>query len=85
MELVACTAKAPQAHTFEAVVSLQVRKAHLDFLPLITGFGKLRCTHQGTRRIACVLMHVARDLSKGHMGVHLGLAGHAPQSRVLAR
>ena len=52
---------------------LQVRKAHLDLLALVTRFGELRCTHQGACRIACVLMHVARDLSEGHIRGALGL------------
>src|SRR5260370_41669375 len=72
-KLVACTGKAAQPHTLEAVVCLQVPKAHLDLLALVTGFGELRCTHQGARRIACVLMHVARDLSEGHVRRALGL------------
>src|SRR5438128_9944987 len=67
VELVACTGKAAQPHTLEAVVCLQVRKAHLDLLALVTGFGELRCTHQGARRIACVLIHVARDLSEDYL------------------
>src|SRR5947209_16646682 len=73
VELVACTGKAAQPHTLEAVVCLQVRKAHLDLLALVTGCGELRCTHQGARRIACVLMHVARDLSEGHIRGAVGL------------
>jgi hypothetical protein len=75
----------PRTHTLETVVRLQVRKAHLDLLALVLGFGELQCTHQGARCIPCILMHVARDLSKGHIRVHLGLSGHGPQSRVLAR
>src|SRR6476661_4697609 len=71
--LVACTGKAAQPHTLEAVVCLQVRKAHLDLLALVTGFGELRCTHPGARRITCVLMHVARELSEGHIRGALGL------------
>ena len=107
VELVASAGKAPQPHTLETVVRLKVRKAHLYLLALVTGFDELRCTHQGARRIPCILMHVARDLSKGarpartydevattktmikrteeRLGVHLGLSGHGPQSRVLAR
>src|SRR5262244_3645437 len=37
------------------------------------GFGELGCTHQCARSIPCVLMHVARDLSKGHIRSALGL------------
>ena len=73
MEFVACTGKAPQPHTLETVVRLEVRKTHLDLLALVAGFGELGCTHQGARCISCVLMHVARDLSKGHIGSALGL------------
>src|SRR5262245_34530251 len=73
VELVACTGKAPQAHTFETVVGLQVGKAHLDLLSLITGFGELRRPYQGASRVASVLMHVARDPSKGHVRGALGL------------
>jgi hypothetical protein len=32
MELVACAGEAAQAHPLEAVMGLQVRKAHLDLL-----------------------------------------------------
>src|SRR5262245_24842016 len=85
MEFVARTGKAPQPHTLETVVRLEVRKTHLDLLALVAGFGELGCTHQGARCIPCVLMHVARDLRNGIFGAHLGLAGHGPQSRVLAR
>src|SRR5262245_66680616 len=67
VELVASAGKAAQPHTLKTVVRLQVRKAHLDLLALVTGFDELRCTHQGARRIPCLLMHVARDLSKGHI------------------
>jgi hypothetical protein len=36
MELVAGTGEASQPHALEAVMGFQVRKAHLDTLPLIT-------------------------------------------------
>ena len=70
---VPCTGKSPQPHTLKTVVRLQVRKAHLDLLALVTGFGELRCVHQGARRIPCVLMYVARDLSERHVRSALGL------------
>src|SRR5262252_3704848 len=73
VELVASAGKAPQPHTLKTVVRLQVRKAHHDLLALVAGFDELRCTHQGARCIPCVLMHVARDLSKGHIRSALGL------------
>jgi hypothetical protein len=34
VELVACAGEAAQAHAFEPVMGLQVRKAHLDLLTL---------------------------------------------------
>ena len=46
MELVACTGEAAQAHALEAVMGLQVRKAHLDLFALIAGFLELRRSHQ---------------------------------------
>jgi hypothetical protein len=73
VKLVACTGKAPQPHTIEPVMRLQVRKTHLDLLAVVTGFGELGRTHQGTRRIPCVLMHVARDLSEANIRSALGL------------
>ena len=36
VELVASAGKAPQPHTLKTVVRLQVRKAHLDLLALVT-------------------------------------------------
>src|SRR5262249_37209971 len=53
--------------------ALQVRKTHLDLLALVAGFGELGCTHQGARRIPCVLMHVPWDLSEAHVRSALGL------------
>ena len=73
MELIASAGKAPQPHTVKTVVRLQVRKTHLDLLALVAGFGELGCTHQGARRIPCVLMHVPWDLSEAHVRSALGL------------
>jgi hypothetical protein len=42
VELVARAGEAAQTHAFEAMVGLQVRKAHLDPLPLIAGLLELR-------------------------------------------
>jgi hypothetical protein len=49
VKFVACTGKAPQPHTLETMVRLQVRKTHLDLLALVAGFGELGCSHQGAR------------------------------------
>src|SRR5436190_191746 len=63
VELVACTGEAPQAHALEAVVGLQVRKAHLDPLPLITRLVKLWRPHEGARLVTGVFVHVARHFA----------------------
>jgi hypothetical protein len=42
VELVARAGKAPQTHALEAMMDLQVRKAHLDFLALIARLSELR-------------------------------------------
>src|SRR5262249_4968671 len=73
VELVASAGKAPQPHTLETVVRLQVRKAHLYLLALVAGFGERGCAQQGARRIPCGIMVVAWDLAKGHIRSALGL------------
>jgi hypothetical protein len=40
MEFVSCTGKTTQPHAFEAVVNLQVGKAHLDAFALVTRLEK---------------------------------------------
>ena len=41
MELIACTGEPSQSHSLEAVMGLQVRKAHLDLFALIARFLEL--------------------------------------------
>src|SRR5262245_52588177 len=85
MEFVACTGKAPQPHTLETVVRLEVRKTHLDLLALVAGFGELWCPIKArvvSRASSCTSRGIFRKVI---LGVHLGLAEHGPQSRVLAR
>jgi ribosomal protein L37AE/L43A len=53
----------PQAHALETMVSLQVRKSHLDLLALIARLFELRRTHEAACVIAGILMNVARDLT----------------------
>ena len=43
MELITRAGQASQTHAFEAMMDLQVRKAHLYFLALITRLFKLGC------------------------------------------
>jgi hypothetical protein len=51
----------------EAIVGLQVRKAHLDLLALVARFVELGSTHQGACMIAGILVEVARDLARGRV------------------
>jgi hypothetical protein len=63
VELVACAGEAAQTHSLEAVMGLQVRKAHLDLLALVAGFGELGRPHQRTGMIAGFLIEIACDLA----------------------
>src|SRR5664279_4654036 len=73
MELVACAGKTAQPHAFKAVVNLQMGKAHLDAFALVARFEKGFCPHQSARQVACVLMKIAGDLSRRHVGTALHL------------
>ena len=66
MELVACAGKASQAHPLEAMMGLQVRKAHLDPLSLIARLVVLRRPHERARLIPGIFVHVAGDFPRGH-------------------
>ncbi len=63
VEFVACAGEAAQAHALEAVVGLQVCKAHLDLLALIARFVELGRPHQGAGVIAGILVEIACDLA----------------------
>src|SRR5262249_31620010 len=71
MKLVARTGKSPEPHPLEAVVCLQVCKAHLNTLSLVSGFGKRLCLHLPTCDVAGILMQVARDLARIGRGAAL--------------
>ncbi len=60
VELIARAAEAPQAHAFEAVVGLEVRKAHFDSLPLIAGSLVLRRLHESPGDVTRLFVDVAR-------------------------
>src|SRR5438046_378473 len=86
VELVACTGKAAQPHTLETVVRLYVRKAHLDLLLRslrdLANSGVAIKARVASRASSCTPRGIFRKLI---FGVHVGLSGHEPQSRVLAR
>ena len=75
MELIACAGEAAQPHTLEAMVDLQVRKAHFNLLALVTGFGELRRCHQRTGVIAGLLVQIACDLARRRLPTTLRLEG----------
>jgi len=63
MAFVSCTGDAPQAHALEAMVGLEVRKAHLDLLALIARFVELSGSHQRASVVAGILIKVTRDFA----------------------
>ena len=64
VEFVARAREAAQAHALEAMVGLQVGKAHLDLLALVARFIELGRTDEGTSVIAGIFVEVARDLAR---------------------
>ena len=64
VEFVARAGEAPQAHALEAMVGLEVGKAHLDLLALVARFIELGRTDEGTSVIAGIFVEVARDLAR---------------------
>ena len=75
MELVAGTGEPPQAHSLEAVMGLQMCKAHLNLFALVTRFLERRCSIERTRMIAGVFVDVARDYALWSVRAALGLEG----------
>src|SRR5215831_2340344 len=67
MELVAGAGKPSEPHAFEAVMRLEVRKAHLDPLPLITRFQECLRLHFATSDVAGRLVHVPHNAARGHV------------------
>ncbi len=57
--------EASQAHVFKAMVSLEMRKLHLDLLPLIAGLVESRRTHERASMVTSFFVHVARHLAPG--------------------
>ena len=55
--------RAAQAHAFDPMMGLEVRKAHLNLLTLVAGFGKLGRTHQSAGVIASIVVEIAWDLA----------------------
>src|SRR5262245_9868344 len=67
MELVACAGKATQPHAFEAVMRLQMRKAHLDPLPLIARFQERLRLHLAASDVAGRLVDIPHNPARGHV------------------
>src|SRR2546423_1236818 len=73
MEFVARTGEPPEAHALEAMVDLQVGKAHLDALALVSRLEKGFRPHEPSRHVAGIFMDIARDLSRRRFGTALHL------------
>jgi len=83
VELVARAGEAAQTHALEAMVGLQVRKAHLDPLPLIAGLLELRRAHERARMVTGLFVHGARHFALGQFGQHFDFRRQGPQSSLL--
>src|SRR5271167_3089335 len=67
VELVARAGEASEAHALEAMVGLQVRKSHLDPLPLIAGLRELRRVSECPRMVTGFFVHVAWHFALGYV------------------
>src|SRR5262249_44906831 len=67
MELVARAREAAQPHAFETVMRLQMRKAHLDPLPLIARFQERLRLHLAASDVAGCLVDVPYNPARGHI------------------
>ena len=85
MAFVACTGDASQTHALEAMVGLEVRKAHLNLLALIARFVELRGSHQRASLVGALSLRSRGILRCKVFGQHLGLIGHELQLRKLVR
>src|SRR5271168_3864982 len=74
-ELIARAGKTAQPHTLEAVVNLQVGKAHLDAFALVARLKECLCPHQPACHVAGIFMNIAGNLSRWRFGAALHLEG----------
>ena len=63
-ELVASAGKTPQPHTLEAMMNLQVGKAHLDAFALVARLEEGLCPHQPAGHVAGIFMNITGNLSR---------------------
>jgi len=73
MELVARTRETAQSQPLEAMVGLQVRKAHFDALALIARSEERFRLHLASCEVAGILVNIAQDATRWHVGAALGL------------
>jgi hypothetical protein len=71
MEFVACAGKPAQPHALEAVVNLQMGKAHFDAFALVARLEERLCSHQSARHVAGIFMNIAGCLSYRAIGTAL--------------
>src|SRR5271154_4058631 len=72
-ELIARAGKTSQPHALEAVVNLQVGKAHLDAFALVARLEECLCPHQPACYVAGIFMNIAGNLSRRAIGTALHL------------
>src|SRR6266568_510346 len=85
VELIASAGKAPQPHTLETVVVFRCAKRISTFLRSLRDLANSGVpikARVASRASSCTSRGIFRKII---LGVHLGLSGHGPQSRVLAR
>lgn len=73
MEFVARAAETSETHALEAVVGLEVGKAHLDPFSLITGFFELGRVLERARIVASIFVYVACHFAHRHVRTALRL------------
>src|SRR5271170_6795224 len=74
-ELVACAGKTSQPHALEAVMNLQVGKAHLDAFALVARLEECLCAHQSACHVAGIFMNITGNLSRRALRTTLHLEG----------
>ena len=82
---VAGAGKTSQPHALEAVVNLQVGKAHLDAFALVARHEECFCSHQPACHVAGIFMNIAGNFSDGPLGRRSILSAQTSQSNLEAR
>src|ERR1700730_5689732 len=74
-ELIACAGETSQPHALEAVMNLQVGKAHLDAFALVARLDECFGAHPPACHVAGIFVNIAGNLSRRALGTTLHLKG----------